>query len=128
VGDRILTGLRVLVVDDNFDQLAILEQLLRRAGASVATARTAQEAYDTFQADPPHIVVSDLAMPFGTGYQLIRLIRTSLIGHATPAIAVTAFGEREIREKALAHGFDEWLAKPATDTIVDVVARLARRE
>jgi CheY-like chemotaxis protein len=124
---RVLDGLRVLVVDDNLDHLVIMLQLLRSAGARVDTARSAQEAYDNFQSDPPNVVVSDLAMPYGTGYQLIRLVRTSLVGSQTPVIALTAFGDREIREKALAHGFDEWLAKPATDTIVSVVSRLARR-
>jgi CheY-like chemotaxis protein len=127
---RPLRGVRVLVVDDNLDHLDIMDALLRQAGAWVETARSAQEAFDRFQADPPAVVVSDLAMPEGTGYQLIRQIRTALVGNTTPVIAVTAFGDREIREKALAHGFDEWVAKPASDAIVRTVARVAsaRRE
>lgn len=120
-----LRGVRVLVVDDNLDHLIIMDSLLRHAGAWVVTARSAQEAFDSFEADPPSVVVSDLAMPEGTGYQLIRLIRTARVGNTTPVIAVTAFGDREIREKALAHGFDEWVAKPATDAIVRAVARVA---
>jgi CheY-like chemotaxis protein len=122
-----LRGVRVLVVDDNLDHLVIMDALLRHAGAWVVTARSAQEAFDSFQADPPSVVVSDLAMPEGTGYQLIRLIRTALVGNTTPVIAVTAFGDREIREKALAHGFDEWVAKPGQDAIVRTVARFAGR-
>lgn len=120
-----LRGVRVLVVDDNLDHLIVMDALLRHAGAWVVTARSTQEAFDSFEADPPSVVVSDLAMPEGTGYQLIRLIRTARVGNTTPVIAVTAFGDREIREKALAHGFDEWVAKPATDAIVRAVARVA---
>jgi CheY-like chemotaxis protein len=125
--ERSLDGVRVLVVDDNLDYLVIMETVLHHAGARVVTARSAQEGYDSFQADPPDVVLSDLAMPLGTGYQLIRLIRTAWNASSTPAIALTSFVDREIRERALAHGFDEWLAKPATHTVVEAILRLTRR-
>jgi CheY-like chemotaxis protein len=118
---------RVLVVDDNLDQLEILQAVLRRAGARVITARTAQEAFDHFQADPPDVVLSDLAMPIVTGYMLIRRIRTARLGRNVPVIAITAFYEDEHRQKALDAGFDAWLAKPALDTVVGVIARVIGR-
>jgi CheY-like chemotaxis protein len=122
-----LQGARVLVVDDNPDQLEILRGLLGHAGAHVVVAHTAQEAFDSFQADPPDVVVSDLAMPGATGYNLMRRIRSARAGRDVPVIAITAFYEDEHREKALAAGFSAWLAKPASDAVISVVARLSGR-
>ena len=122
-----LLDVRVLVVDDNRDQLDILQTVLRRAGARVVTARTAQEAFDAFQADPPDVVLSDLAMPSVTGYMLIRRIRTARVGSDIPVVAITAFHESEHRQKAIDAGFNAWLAKPAVDTVVGVIARVLGR-
>ena len=122
-----LTDVRVLVVDDNPDQLEIMRGILRHAGAQVATAQTAQEAIDSFEADPPRVVVSDLAMPGVTGYTLIRRIRSARVGADVPVVAITAFHEDEHRDKAMRAGFSAWLAKPATNTVVGVIARLLGR-
>jgi CheY-like chemotaxis protein len=126
--DKPLQGVRVLVVDDNPDQLEILRGLLGHAGALVSVAHAAQEAFDSFQADHPDVVVSDLAMPGITGYSLIRRIRASRAGQNVPVIAITAFYEDEHREKALAAGFTAWLAKPVANTVVGEIVRVMRRQ
>src|SRR2546423_138050 len=126
-GNRRLQGIRILVVDDNPDHLEIMRGVLTHAGARVDTAHTAQEAFDALEAAPPDIVISDLAMPHATGYNLIRRIRRSSRSSAVPAIAMTAFFADEHRDKALAAGFDEWVAKPAIESIVGLVAGLLRR-
>ena len=129
MGSRLqLAGIRVLLVDDSEDQLDLLGTLFRRAGAEVATARTAQEAFDAFQASPPDIVISDISMPHGSGYNLIRMIRSSRKpGADVPAIAVTAYGLVEVPRKAMDAGFTDWLSKPASDTVVSTAAKLLRR-
>jgi CheY-like chemotaxis protein len=116
-----------LVVDDNVDHLTIMRDLLVHAGARVETAPTAQEAFDAFDADPHDVIISDLAMPQATGYNLIRRLRRSRRHNAVPVIAMTAHSADEHRDKALEAGFTEWLAKPATDSIVELVATLAKR-
>ena len=115
----------MLVVDDNADQLDILRDVLGYSGAVVTTARSAQEAFDAFQADPPDVLISDLAMPHTTGYALMRRIRAQGKGTDVPSLAITAFFEDESRDKALQARFNAWLAKPALDAVVSVVARLA---
>ena len=126
IDDRLLSGVRVLVVDDNVDQLDLLRTVLTVAGANVATAPGAQEALDSFRAHPPDIVISDLAMPQATGYNLVRTIR-SQVGSKVPMVAITAFPVEEHWQKALDAGFDEWIPKPAHGVVVNVVARLLRR-
>ena len=126
-GEQLLAGVRVLVVDDNADQLNILGSVLRGAGALVTIAFDAQEAFDTFQADPPDLIVSDLAMPYATGYTLIRRIRTLPKGCAVPAIAITSFLFEEHRVKAVEAGFNDWLPKPVHDSLVPTASRLLGR-
>jgi CheY-like chemotaxis protein len=125
--DPPLQGLRILVVDDDPDQLEILTGLLGHAGARVEVARTAQEAFDAFQSDPADVVVSDIAMPQTTGYSLVRRIRASPRGREVPVVAITSYFEDEHFDKAVAAGFNAWLAKPASDTVVGVIARLLGR-
>jgi CheY-like chemotaxis protein len=124
---RRLHGIRVLVVDDNADHLTIVRDVLAHAGAAVETALSAQEGFDAFQGAPHDVVISDLAMPQATGYNLIRRIRTSPWYASIPAIAMTAYSEDEHRAKALDAGFNEWMAKPATSAVVDLVAALVGR-
>jgi CheY-like chemotaxis protein len=72
--------------------------------------------------------VSDIAMPNGTGYELIREIRQMPRLAAIPAIALTAFGRLEDRDRALAAGFDYHITKPVDPHhLVRVVMTALRR-
>ncbi len=105
-----LTGLRVLVVDDESDARDLLATILEMKEADVQTAGSLTEAINIIAAWRPEIVISDIAMPGGGGYELIRHIRRS--GSNVPAIAVTAHVSDEARTDALAAGFQMHLSKP----------------
>ncbi len=72
-------------------------------------------------------LLSDIAMPDGDGFELIRKIRADECGmKATPAVAMSAFSSSECRDRALREGFDEYIAKPISPTeLVATVERLA---
>jgi signal transduction histidine kinase len=105
-----LSGLRALVVDDESDARELLATILRLKDADVRMAGSVAEAMNIFDAWRPEIVISDIAMPGGGGYELIRNIRSS--GSQVPAIAVTAHVSDEARRLALAAGFQTHLPKP----------------
>ena len=105
-----LSGLRALVVDDESDARELLATILRMKEADVQMAGSVSEAMKIFDAWRPEIVISDIAMPGGGGYELIRNIRRS--GSNVPAIAVTAHVSDEARTLALAAGFQTHMAKP----------------
>ena len=109
-----LRGIRVLVVDDEADAREMLSMILEEAGADVTAASCADDAVAAFERFHPAVVVSDIGMPKGDGYSLIRRLR-ALEGDAagtTPAVALTAFAREEDRTQALGAGFQAHLPKP----------------
>ncbi|HSN99964.1 MAG TPA: ATP-binding protein, partial [Candidatus Nanopelagicales bacterium] len=109
-----LTGVGVLVVDDDADTLEMLSAVLRRCGAEVRTARSAREALQALEGWEPSLLVSDIGMPGEDGFALIRRVRGMLprkVGR-TPALALTAYGRVEDRVKALTSGFQMHVQKP----------------
>ncbi len=120
---RALHGLRVLLVDDEPDALAMVRQFLGDCGAAVGAVPSVQAALDLLGQQRFDVVVSDVAMPDRDGYELLRELRARDI--PTPAIALTAFARPEDRERLLAAGFQGHVAKPVEPAdLVEAVARL----
>jgi signal transduction histidine kinase len=120
-----LTGLRLLVVDDEEDSRELLITLLRGAGAEVSAAACADEALGALT---PSLdaVISDLAMPRRDGFDLARAIRHA-VGSHLPLIAVSALTSNEEKARALEAGFASHVSKPyEADCLIALVGRLAR--
>jgi PAS domain S-box-containing protein len=108
-----LTGLCVLIIDDQQYTRELLGAIFRRACAEVLAASSVREGLTSFKAATPSIVVCDLAMPEEDGFAFVRAVRSlSEPVKNTPIIALTAFGRPEDRQQALAAGFDAYLKKP----------------
>jgi CheY-like chemotaxis protein len=125
-----LNGVRVLVVEDEPEARDSLRILLQRFGAEVAAAGSARQAIETFTHSAFDIVISDIAMPGGDGYELVRAIRGlgADQGGRIPAVAVTAGARPEDRRRALAEGFQAHLPKPvdAAELVRQVTALSGR--
>jgi signal transduction histidine kinase/CheY-like chemotaxis protein len=121
-----LEGIVVLVVDDEPDARDLLEFMLQRSGMDVRLASSAAEALAILKELEPHVVVSDIGMPDGDGYSLIRDIRTHPIEERRriPAIALTAFARAEDRTRALVEGFNAHMAKPVEP--LELIAAIVR--
>ena len=123
-----IRGLRVMVVDDEQDARDVIGEILRRGGADVTVAATAQEGLRLLGSVRPDVIVSDIAMPDEDGYAFIRCVRQLSAGDggATPSIALTAYAREEDRARSLAAGFQAHLAKPVEPgDLVAAVADLA---
>ena len=108
-----LTGVSVLVVEDNDDSRKLLQTILSRAGAFVEVAESAPTALRILSAAWPDIIISDIEMPGEDGYSLIRKIRLQEpAARRTPAIALTAYTRSVDRVRALAAGFQTHMSKP----------------
>jgi PAS domain S-box-containing protein len=122
-----LKGLRVLVVDDEADAREMLSMILEEAGAEVTTAACADEAVAAFERFRPDVIVTDIGMPDGDGYSLIRRLRALEAdgAGATPAVALTAYARAEDRTQALGCGFQAHLPKPIEPgELTALIARL----
>lgn len=125
-----LTGIRVLVVEDDDDARGLVEKVLETEGATVKTASTAGEALDILGRERVDVLLSDIEMPGTDGYQLIKALRLrpAQQGGSVPAAALTAYARTEDRLRALRAGFQLHLAKPVQPSeLVTVVASLAAR-
>jgi signal transduction histidine kinase len=123
-----LSGLEILVVDDEPDAAEVIARVLTRARATVVTASSADEALEHFHRSRPQILVSDIAMAGRDGYDLIRAIRElpGNQGGDIPAIALTAYAREEDRIRSLNAGFQIHLAKPVEPaSLTAAIAQLA---
>ena len=109
-----LSGMRVLVVEDEPDTCEFLERFLGSYGAEVVLARSAAEALSRLSAEKVDIVVSDIGLPDVDGYDLMHRIRQlpTSAGGAVPAIALTVYARTEDRTRAFRAGYQAHLAKP----------------
>ena len=124
-----LTGLRVLVVDDEPDTLDLLRRVLGDSHAQVAAAPSVEAALAALGAFDPHVLISDVSMPGRDGYELIRAVRSTTGPEDLPAAALTAYARPEDAARAREAGFQMHLSKPVEpEELVMVVARLAGRE
>jgi len=123
-----LTGVSVLVVEDNDDSRKLLQTILLRAGAAVQAAESVPAALRILAGEWPDIIISDIEMPGEDGYSLIRKIRLQEPpSQRVPAIALTAYTRSADRVRALAAGFQTHMSKPVEPAeLVAAVKSLSR--
>jgi len=126
---RDLTGMSVLLVEDEADARELLALLLERLGATVWTAESAAEAMQLLGSKHVDVLVSDIGLPEHDGYALIRQVRQSgRSARDLPAVALTAFARAEDRRRALVAGFQSHVTKPIdTSELSTVLASLTGR-
>jgi signal transduction histidine kinase/CheY-like chemotaxis protein len=124
-----LTGVRVLVVDDDPDARDLMASALSRCGAAVRTAASTADALAEVRRECPDAIVSDIGMPGEDGYAFVRRVRALPPGEggATPAAALTAYASASDRRAALEAGFQMHVAKPVepADLLATVAALVA---
>jgi signal transduction histidine kinase/ActR/RegA family two-component response regulator len=111
---RDLSGVDILVVDDDRDSRELITRILSDCRASVRTAASAREAFTLLRAAPPDILITDLGMPEVDGFELLQWVRKlgRSRGGNLPALALTAFARSEDRLRALEAGFSAHISKP----------------
>jgi CheY-like chemotaxis protein len=123
---RLLAGLTVVVVDDDEDTRELLSSVLGSAGATVDAAANAADALVLCTHLRPDALISDIGMPGRDGYSLIRDVHAAL-GGSVPrlSVALSAYAAAHDRERAIAAGFDQHIAKPIDpDLLVQELHRL----
>jgi signal transduction histidine kinase/ActR/RegA family two-component response regulator len=121
-----LAGVRVLIVDDDRDIGEVLQFVLEAQGALVSVALSAAEALAVMSQELPDVLLSDIAMPGDSGYQLMRAIVAREGENAPLAAALSAHAPGHDLKEALAAGFRMLLAKPIdAQTLISAIAVLA---
>jgi CheY-like chemotaxis protein len=105
-------GRRVLVVDDNLDAVESTAAFLRLEGHEVKTVTDGQQALASLKVFDPHVVVLDIGLPGLDGFEVARRLRARGDTSHALLIAVTGYGQREDRQRAVEAGFDYYFVKP----------------
>ncbi|MBB3225196.1 hybrid sensor histidine kinase/response regulator [Pseudoduganella umbonata] len=104
--------LKILVVDDNVDAAAMLSMILEASGHQVAAENEARRALERASREAPDVCLLDIGLPEMDGHELARRLRAQPTTANAVLIAVTGYGQKNDREKALAAGFDHHFTKP----------------
>ena len=103
---------RVLVIEDNQDNLRLISYPLMRAGYRVISAHTGEQGVLMARDENPLFVVMDIMLPGIDGYETARRIKSLPNGEGIPIVAITSFALMGDREKALAAGCSGYFEKP----------------
>jgi signal transduction histidine kinase/ActR/RegA family two-component response regulator len=128
---RVLDGCKILVVDDERDCLSLVRTILEEEGANVKIAQSSAEGLEVLSDFAPDVIVSDIGMPGGDGYEFLERVRAGRAAHGAtaPAIALTAFARNQERERSLQAGFQIHMSKPFdAPKLVRMVYSLACQE
>lgn len=103
---------RILVVEDNPDNMTLIVDVLTSLNYEIVQALNGQEGIDKAQEVEPDLILMDLSLPLVDGWTATSRIKANPALKSTPVIALTAHALTGDREKALAAGCDDYLTKP----------------
>lgn len=119
----------ILIADDRSSSRELLRLVLERAGYDVIEAEDGEQALERARVGAPDLILLDLQMPGLDGYGVLAALRSEARFAQLPVLALTASAMSGDREKILAAGFTDYLAKPAGPELLrEAVARLLRGE
>jgi signal transduction histidine kinase len=122
-----LSGMKVLIVEDSEDTLALLSTMFGQEGAVVITASSAEEALERVENRHPDLIVSDIGMPDTDGYTFIQKIKVLPGMKHIPAIAISGYASDDDRTRALEVGYLALIAKPIdVDNLFGLIQTLIR--
>ena len=107
-----MTGLRILVVEDNERNMKLFRDVLQASGHRTLEATTGQRAVELATEHGPDVVLMDIQLPDIDGVEALRRLRADERTQAVPVLALTAQAMEGDRERFLAAGFDGYLSKP----------------
>ena len=116
---------KVLVIEDNQDNLRIVNYALKRAGYDVIAAVSGEEGYEMAVRERPFFILMDINLPGMDGIETTNRIRNSGVDGSIPIIAITSYAMTGDRERIMAAGCNGYIEKPIDPiTIVEQIHRI----
>ncbi|MET0399153.1 MAG: response regulator [Longimicrobiaceae bacterium] len=116
---------RILLAEDNEDNRTIYRTILEHSGYTVVEAQDGEAAVRLAAEERPDLILLDISMPLLDGWEAARQIRDNPDTAGIPIVALTAHALQQDRARAIAEGFDSYLAKPVEPRrVVEEVRRL----
>jgi two-component system cell cycle response regulator DivK len=115
---------KVLVIEDNPQNLMLAQLVLEKAGHTVLSAVDGAQGLELARQVRPDLVVLDIQMPGLDGLSVTRLLKQSPLTEGVKVLALTALAMKGDRERILAAGCDDYVAKPFSH--IDLIDRISR--
>lgn len=113
---------KILVIEDNEQNLYLATFILEKYGYEVFQARNGLAGIESAKMISPHLILLDIQLPLMDGYAIAKELKKQLGKKNTPIIAVTSYAMPGDREKAMESGFTDYLTKPIDpETFIDRV-------
>lgn len=113
---------RIVIVDDNADAATLLNEVMQFYGYKTAVAHSGQDALALIARERPYVAIVDLGMPGMSGIQVAQSLRRGgTSSDQLVLIALTGWGDADIRARASAAGFDFHFLKPADPSALSAV-------
>jgi DNA-binding response OmpR family regulator len=128
--ERSSQGKKVMIVDDDVELLKALPSILQPWGFKLTTLDDPRQFWDVLQAVDPHLLVLDMEMPYFSGVELCKVLRTHPYWYRLPVLYLTVHPDGDIREQVLSSGADDFVSKPIVgkelgDRILNHLERIA---
>jgi CheY-like chemotaxis protein len=107
-----LSGCKILLVDDNEQNLELLLAYMEDLGCKLQTARDGREALESVDREPPDLILLDVMMPHMSGFQACKILKSNPATRKIPVVMVTALNEVSDAERAKELEADDFLTKP----------------
>jgi two-component system, cell cycle response regulator DivK len=115
---------KILIVEDNEDNLTLLVDLLVSLGYGAISARDGQTGVDMVRAERPDLILMDLSLPVLDGWSATRILKADPDLMQIPVIALTAHAMMGDRQRALEAGCDDYVTKPIK--LAELISRLEK--
>lgn len=126
LADELLSGYRILIVDDSDDALEYESRLIEKFGGRAVCSKNGEDAIEKALNDHFDIVLMDIKMPSVDGNAAMRTLVDCR--YRMPVVALSAFSSVRERNESLAHGFADYLSKPiVSEQLIRTIARLTNR-
>jgi CheY-like chemotaxis protein len=118
---------KVMVVDDAYSELKLMESILKSAGHQVVSLIDGEHLEDRVSSERPDVLLLDIVMPKRNGYELLRALKKDERTRTTPVVLVSSKNQESDRMWGKRQGADEYLGKPFTSNqLLNMVGRFVR--
>jgi twitching motility two-component system response regulator PilH len=115
---------KVMVVDDAYSELKLIESILRTAGHQVVTLIDGEALEERVTTEQPDVLLLDIVMPKRNGYELLRALKRNQLTKSMPVVLVSSKNQESDRAWGKRQGADDYLTKPFTsDQLLTTVGR-----
>ena len=121
-------SMKILIAEDEPLILQTLELKLKKEGYTVIGCVDGLDALQKIDAEKPDLIITDIMMPYMSGLEVVRKVKSDLDSRNIPVIVLSTMGQESIVEEAFELGADDYLKKPFSLSELSIrIKKLARK-